>query len=214
MPRLVVWGASGHAKVVADIVRLQGDHEIIGFLDDRDPSAAGRPFCGSSVLGGRERLPALREEGVTHVLFGFGDGAARLRLGVLVRDLGFALATAVHPRAVVAGDVGIGPGSVVAAGAVVGPGAVIGENVIVNTLAGIDHDCVVERGAHVCPGARLGGFVVVKETAWVGLGTTVRDRVTIGRGTVVGAGSLVLRDLPDGVVAYGTPAAIARTVET
>ena len=72
----------------------------------------------------------------------------------------------------------------------------------------------MERGAHVCPGARLGGFVVVKETAWIGLGTTVRDRVTIGRGTVVGAGSLVLRDLPDGVVAYGTPAAIARTVET
>lgn len=212
MPKLVIWGASGHAKVVADIVRMQRDHEIVGFLDDREPTAAGREFFGSRVLGGRDRLAALREEGVSHLIFGFGDGAARLRLTPLVRDLGYALATAIHPRAVVAGDVVVGAGSVIAPGAVVGPATTIGDNVIVNTLAGVDHDCVVGDGAHLCPGSRVGGWVVVQEGAWVGIGATVRDRVKIGKGTVIGAGSVVLQDLPDGVVAYGVPAKIARRI--
>jgi sugar O-acyltransferase (sialic acid O-acetyltransferase NeuD family) len=210
MNRLVVWGASGHAKVVADIVRLRGEHEIVGFLDDQDPSAEGRPFCGARVLGGRERLDELRAQGVSYLMFGFGDGGARLRLTPLVRDMGFVLATLVHPRAVIAGDARVGAGSMVAAGAVIGPSTTIGENVIVNTLAGVDHDCAVGDGAHVGPGANLGGSVVVGERAWVGIGATVRDRAKIGAGTIVGAGAVVIDDLPEGVVAYGVPARVVR----
>ena len=210
MTKLVIWGASGHAKVVADIVRLQRHHEIVGFLDDHDAAAAGREFCGARVLGGRDVLPGLRKQGVSHLLFGFGDGKARLEHTEHVRELGFTLATAVHPRAIVAGDVTVGPGSIVAAGAVVGPGSTLGENVIVNTLAGVDHDCVVRDGAHVCPGARLGGWVDVGEGAWIGIGATVRDRARIGRGTLIGAGAVVLHDVPERVVAYGVPAQIIR----
>lgn len=206
--KLVIWGASGHAKVVADIVRLRGEHEIVGFLDDRDP--AGRPFFGSQVLGGRDRLPSLREQGVSRLLFGFGDGTARLELTPFVLRLGFTLATAIHPSAVVAADVSVGAGGVVAAGAVVGPGTRVGENVIVNTLAGVDHDCVLGDGAHVCPGARLGGWAEAGECAWVGIGATVRDRVKIGRRAVIGAGAVVLHDVPDAVVAYGVPARVIR----
>ena len=209
-PKLVIWGASGHAKVVADIVRLRGEHEIVGFLDDQDPTAAGRPFFGAQVLGGQDRLRPLREQGVTHVIFGFGDGAARLRLAPVVRELGFTLATAVHPRAVVAADAAVGAGSVVAAGAVVGPGSTVGENVIVNTLAGVDHDAILGDGSHVCPGAHMGGWVEVGEGAWVGIGATVRDRVKIGKRAVIGAGAVVLSDVPDGVVAYGVPARVIR----
>lgn len=209
MSKLVVWGASGHAKVVADIVRLRGDHEIVGFLDD-EPTASGREFFGSRVLGGRDRLAALRTEGVSHLVLGFGDGAARLQLAPLVRDLGYALATAIHPRAVVAASATVGAGSVIAAGAVVGPDTTIGENVIVNTLAGVDHDCVIGDGAHLAPGSRAGGWVSVAEGAWIGIGATLRDRVRVGRGSIVGAGSLVLHDLPQGVVAYGVPARVVR----
>ncbi len=206
----MVWGASGHARVVADIVREQGEHEIAGFLEDGAPAGAGREFCGARVLGGREQLSSLRAGGVTHLVFGFGDGEARLRLAPLVLEHGLALATAIHPRAVVARDASIGAGSVIAAGAVVGPGSTIGANAIVNTLAGVDHDCVVGDGAHVCPGARLGGGVTVGERAWVGIGATVRDRVRLGRGAVIGAGAVVLHDVPDGVVAYGVPAKAVR----
>lgn len=207
-PKLVLWGASGHAKVVADIVRLAGEFEIAGFLDDVDPR--GREFCGARVLGGRDRLESLRADGVTHVLFAFGDGAARLRLTPDVRARGFELATAVHPRAVVAADVVIGGGTVIAAGAVVGPGTTLGENVIVNTLAGVDHDCVIGAGAHVAPGARLGGSVRVGDGAWIGIGAVVREKIVIGERAIIGAGAVVVDDVPGGIVAYGVPARAVR----
>lgn len=213
MASLVLWGASGHARVVADIVRLRGEHVIAGFLDDTGASAPGTPFCGATVLGGREQLPALRAQGVTHLLVAIGDGAVRLRLAAVAREHGFALAHAIHPAAVVAADVSVGAGTVIAAGAVVNPASRLGEHVIVNTLAGVDHDCVLGDGAHVAPGARLGGHVDVGALAWIGIGATVRDRVRVGDGTVVGAGAVVVSDLPGRVVAYGVPARIVREAD-
>lgn len=210
-PKLALWGAAGHAKVVADIVLLDGRFEIVGFLDDVDPAARGREFCGARILGGREQLESLRAAGVTHVIFAFGDGAARLKLAPIVRERGFELATAIHPRATVASDVRVGAGTVIAAGAVINPATTLGENVIVNTLAGVDHDCVIGDGAHIAPGARLAGDVRVGEAAWIGIGAVVREKLSIGARTVIGAGAVVLEDVPADVVAYGVPARAART---
>jgi UDP-N-acetylbacillosamine N-acetyltransferase len=198
--------------VVADIIRLQGDYEIVGFIDDVNPERAGSKFGGADVLGGREKLEYLRRESVGHLIFGFGDCEARLRLARLAREKGFRLATAIHPSAVVAADVVIGAGTVVAAGAVINPGATIGENAIVNTCASVDHDCRVEEGAHVCPGVRLAGNVVVGRAAWVGIGATVVNRTRIGSGAIIGAGAVVVDDMPDGVVARGVPARVIKTV--
>ena len=209
---IAIWGASGHARVVADILRLCGEFEIVGFIDDRQPERRGEEFLGLPILGGRESLGPLAARGVRHLVLAFGDGGARLRLTREVRAAGFALARAIHPRAVVASDVTVGEGTVIAAGAVVNPGARIGENVIVNTCASVDHDCDVGDGAHVCPGARLAGTVVVGRAAWVGLGAVVIEGVTIGDGTYVGAGSVVVGDLPPGVLAYGVPARVVRSL--
>ena len=210
--KLVIWGTSGHASVVADILRLQGNYEIVGFIDDVNPERAGSKFGGADVLGGREKLDYLRREGMRHLIFGFGDCEGRLRLARLAREKGFRLATAIHPSAVVAADVVIGAGTVVAAGAVINPGATIGENVIVNTCASVDHDCRVEDGAHVCPGVRLAGNVVVGRAAWVGIGATVVDRARIGAAAIIGAGAVVVDDIPDGVVARGVPARVIKKV--
>ena len=198
--------------MVADIVRLQGEFSIIGFLDDVNPVRHNTSFCGARVLGGREQLDLLRLAGVEYLIFGFGDCDARLALSELVRSKGFHLATAIHPKAVVASDVVLGAGTVIAGGAVVSPGSCIGENVIVNTCASVGHECIVEDGAHIAAGAHLGGRVKVGRGAWIGIGAAVRDRVTIGARSVIGAGAVVIHDIPDGVVAYGVPAEVARSV--
>ncbi len=212
-PLVVIHGASGHARVVADILRVRGEHAIAGFLDDVSPERWGTPFAGGTVLGGAEKkLPELRAAGVRLLIVALGDCAARLRLAAQARALGFELATAVHPSAVVAADVKIGAGTVVAAGAVLNPNARLGDCVIVNTSASVDHDTVLEDGVHVSPGARLGGTVTVGRGTWIGIGATVIDHIRIGAGSVVGAGAVVVHDLPDGVVAYGVPAKIARKV--
>lgn len=199
--------------MVADIIRLQGDYEIVGFIDDVNPERSGSTFGWADVLGGREKLEYLRREGVGHLIFGFGDCEGRLRLARLARERGFRLATAIHPSAVVAADVVIQPGSVVAAGAVINPGATVEENAIVNTCASVDHDCRVEEGAHIGPGVRLAGNVVVGRAAWVGIGATVVDRARIGSGAIIGAGAVVVDDIPDGVVARGVPARVIRKVD-
>jgi acetyltransferase EpsM len=81
---------------------------------------------------------------------------------------------------------------------------------MINTCASVDHECVIEDGAHICPGVHLGGKVTIGRAAWVGIGSTVSDRVHIGEYSVVGAGSLVLDDIPPKVVAYGVPASVKR----
>lgn len=212
--KLLIWGASGHASVVADIVRCQGGYEIVGFLDDANPERDGERFCDAPILGDRGRLDGLLHGGVRYLILGFGNCEARLRLSEFATEKGFSLATAIHPEATVASSVEIGYGSVIVAGAVVNPGSRVGDNVIINTSASVDHDCTIEDGAHICPGACLAGDVHVERGAWVGAGATVVERVRIGAGTTVGAGSVVVEDLPSGIVAYGVPAKTVRRAES
>lgn len=209
----MIWGASGHALVVADIVRLRGECRIVGFLDGVNPDRAGAEFCGATILGGEESLESLSQSGVRETILAFGNCEARLRCSEIARDHGFSLYTAVHPQAVVASDVELGAGTVVVAGAVINPACVIGGNVIINTCASVDHECIIEDGVHICPGAHLAGRVTVERGAWIGVGATVSDRVHIGAGSLIGAGSVVIRDVPPGVVVYGVPARVIRSNE-
>jgi acetyltransferase EpsM len=210
-PHLVIWGASGHALVVADIIRRVGEYNILGFIDDTCPQRAGTPFCGSVVLGGREQLALAARQGTRFAILAIGDCEARLRLAEVVRGCGLRLACAIHPAATLASDVRVGEGVVVAAGAVVCPAVKIGDNVIINTSASVDHESVVEDGAHVGPGVRLAGRVSVGRSAFIGAGAVVTPGVRIGAGAQVGAGALVLRDVPADVVAYGAPARVIRS---
>lgn len=211
--KLVVWGASGHALVVADVLRAAGGWEIVGFLEDVRTERYGTEFAGSRVLGGREVLAELRAGGVEYMIVGVGDSNARMHLARLSRAQGFRLATAVHPRATLAPDVVIGEGTVVAAGSVINPATRIGENVIINTSASVDHECSVEEGVHIGPGARIGGRVTIGSQAWVGIGATVRDRIRIGARSVIGAGAVVVGDIPPDVVAFGVPARVVRSLK-
>jgi sugar O-acyltransferase (sialic acid O-acetyltransferase NeuD family) len=212
--RIVIWGASGHAMVIADIVRLSAAYDIVGFLDDVEPGRQNTKFQGLPILGGREQLDKLRDSGVEFLIVGIGDCEARLRLAEVAREKEFSLGTAIHPRAIIAADVEIGPGTMVAAGAVINPGSRIGSNVIINTSASVDHECLIGDGAHVGPGVNLGGNVRVGSGSWIGIGATVRDGIVIGARSIVGAGALVLRDVPEETVAFGVPAEVKRKIAT
>lgn len=204
----MIWGAGGHAAVVAGIVEAEGRLELLGFVDDTGMTTGSVGDPARPVMRSVEELQARSGGATPSVIVAIGDCRARELIARRVTEAGLMLATAIHPRATVARGVAIGAGTVVVAGAVVNPRAAIGANVIVNTSASVDHDCVIGDAVHLGPGTRLGGRVVVEQRAWIGIGATVRDRIRIGAGAIIGAGAVVVKDVPAGVVAYGVPARV------
>ena len=141
---------------------------------------------------------------------GIGDNATRARVYDQLRTLGERFAALVHPQAMLAQHLAIGPGTVVFAGAIINTGSVVGPNVVINTGATVDHHANIGAHVHVAPGVHLGGTVTLGEGVFLGIGSSVIPNRMIGPWTVVGAGATVLSDLPAGVTAVGTPARIMK----
>lgn len=210
-PQVVIWGSSGQARVIAEIVELEARFQIAGFLDDVHPERSGQDFSGYPILGGQEQLPVLLSQGVNFVLFGFGNNQVRLRLGLLAEQYGFELASAVHPTAVISRSADAGPGLLVQAGAIIESASQIGRLATVSTGTIISHDCRIGDGVRLSARSMIGGGSEIGTLAWIGVGATISDHISIGEGSLIGAGSVVVNDIPAGVVAYGVPARVIRT---
>jgi sugar O-acyltransferase (sialic acid O-acetyltransferase NeuD family) len=196
---VVVIGAGGHAKVVISTLRANG-HSIGAVFDD-DASLWGSELLDVPVRG---PVAIADQAGFELGIIAVGDNASRKRIA---RNLNLVhWLTLVHPAAWVDPGAKLGAGTVVLAGAVVQPGSVVGEHVIVNTSASVDHDCVVHDFAHLAPGVHLGGDVQIDEGTLMGIGSQAIPDTKVGPWTMVGAGAVVVRNLPGEVVAYGVPA--------
>ncbi|MBI4874088.1 MAG: acetyltransferase [Acidobacteria bacterium] len=209
--RVVVIGASGHARVVIDILRCQNRHEVVGLLDSFKPLETR--CAGCAVLGTVQDLEGLvRHSRVDAGVVAIGDNWTRGRIVAELRAAvpEFPFVNAIHPSAQIARDAVLGPGTVVMAGAVVNPGCRVGEFCIVNTRASLDHDCEMDDYSSLGPGAVTGGCVQIGAYSAVAIGCVVVEEIRIGKHTVVGAGATVLGDLPEHVLAYGTPARTVR----
>lgn len=207
MTDILIVGAGGHARVVADLVRLSGTYRICGFLDDNAPERRGSAYEASTILGGIEALPELRGQ-VAHAVIAIGDNDARLGVAEQLAAHGYSLATLIHPTATVAASAVIGPGTVIMAGAIINAATVIGGNVIINTAATVDHDCRIADGAHIGPGTHLGGHITVGRAALLGVGCAVKPGISIGAGAVVGVGAAVVSDVEPRRTVAGVPARV------
>lgn len=199
MSSLLIFGAGGHGRVVADAAIAAGQWLRV-LASDRDPAR-----CTGELLAGVPLLPAYAATaaaGAIHVAI--GNGASRAReIAALPAGL---LATVVHPLASVSRHASLGPGCFVAAQAVVGPKAVLGVSVIVNHGAVVDHDVGVGDFSHIAPLAALGGGAQLGRRVLVGSGASVLPGVRIGDDVVIGAGAVVSRDLPVAGTYAGVPA--------
>lgn len=199
---VLILGAGGHGKVVADTLLCQGA-QVSGFLDDV-PAKWGTTILGIPVLGG---VNTCWEHCPGGLLLGIGSNAIRKQIATTLGPRADRLwCNAIHPRAVVSASVRIAVGVVIVAGAVVNVDASLGSHVIINTCASVDHDCVVGDYVHIAPGAHLAGGVTVGEGAFIGAGAVVVPGCTIGKWANIGAGAVVVRDIPDNVIAKGVPA--------
>lgn len=207
MNSLLIFGAGGHGKVVAETARAIGSWNEIMFVDDAHPQSI---FVDGYRVVGDFSSAWSAESKHREVIVAIGDNRKRYDLTIQLQQSGFSLVTLIHPAAVVAQSAQIGSGTVIFAQAVVQAAARIGRAVIVNTAATVDHDGVIGDGVHLSPGVNLGGKVMVGDYSWLGVGATVINGLTVGRGVMVGAGACVIDNLPDGVTAVGVPACPVR----
>ncbi len=204
---VILIGAGGHAGVVADALAAQGVRIAAVCAE----LGVGASFAGQ-VVQGLDALPGLRAAGHVQAHVAIGQPGARARLGALLTESGFRLATVVHPFACVSPSATLDDGAFIAAGGIVGPRARIGARAIVNHRCSLDHDTEVGEDAHLAPGVLTGGYARIGARSWVGLGVVLRDRAEIGADSFVGAGSLVLKSVPPAVLAYGQPARVVRNL--
>jgi sugar O-acyltransferase (sialic acid O-acetyltransferase NeuD family) len=205
--RVAVVGGSDQGRQTIDVLRAAGDHVVVAVVD---PALATGTTVAELPVVGMDELDRLGVEGFVAAV---GDNATRAGVVARVRaerpDL--ELVSAIHPAAVVAADAIVGRGATLMAGVVVSNGCVLGEGVLMGTRSSVDHDCTLGDYSSLAPGATTGGTVSIGAHTAIGLGADVIHAVSIGDHTVIGAGALVLRDVPDHVVAYGVPAAVVRT---
>lgn len=193
MQRLVIIGASGHGKVIADIAVRNGYREIV-FLDD---NKSVKECAGFPVIGKTEKASEIDGDKVVAI----GNAVIREKIQSSLPTV-----TLIHPNAVVGRNVKIGEGTVVMAGAVINSGAQIGKGCIVNTCSSIDHDCQIADFVHISVGAHVAGTCNIGERTWIGAGATVSNNITICGDCMIGAGAVVVKNITKAGTYIGVPA--------
>lgn len=197
MSEAFIFGAGGHAVVIADILRSLS-RSVAGFISD-DPQRNHRSI--DRCVGPDEMSDSVRAN--SSFIVGIGANLVRERIADEYR--GVEWLTAIHPSCIASESVKIGEGSVLFHNSVVQAYAKIGRHCIVNTSASVDHDCVIGDFVHIAPNSTLCGAVTVGDLSFIGAGSTILPGITIGSNCVIGAGAVVTKDVADGSVVAGVP---------
>ena len=196
---VVIIGASGHGKVIADIIVNSGDR-VLGFLDDAN-DIQGNKIIGFPVLGKIADYDNYRD---CEFVIAIGNPYIREKISI---ELPVKWYTAIHPTAVISSlDVEIGEGTVIMANAVVNPSARIGKHCIINTGAIVEHDNILEDYVHISPNATLAGVVTIGKSTHIGAGSCTKQVINIASDCIIGAGSVIVKDITENGTYVGVPA--------
>ncbi len=198
---IFLYGAGGHAKVVIDIIEKENKYKIVFIVDD-GPQRKGDHLLGYPIVGGRKELLDIRHR-PSKAIVAIGDNQARKKVVEFLEQQDIEFVNTIHPTAIIAKNVFIGPGSVVMAMVAINPCTRIGNHVIVNTAASVDHDCIIEDFVHLAPGTTICGTVTVGNGTLIGAGSTIIPNVTIGKKVLVGAGTTIYKDIANDIKVIG-----------
>lgn len=208
MKSYLIYGASGHAKVIVDIIK-KCNCKITAFLDD-DRNKWNDSFLGYKILGDESILNDKLEKKDYEIIVAIGDNYNRKNVVDKLKKMNLSFGILIHPSAQIADNVKLGEGTVVMANSVINSDTIIGNHCIINTSSSIDHDNIISDFVHISPGAHLGGGVNVDELTWIGIGASVINNINIGKNIIIGAGAVVIKDIKSNEVVAGNPAKFLR----
>lgn len=195
--KIVIIGASGHGKVVADIAKLNGYDEIL-FLDDDESKTS----CGKyQVVGTSKGITKYRDY---DFIIAIGNNKIREKISDTLEKENIKQTILIHPSADIDETATIKEGTVVMANAVINASVKIGRSCIINTASSIDHDCIINDFVHVSPGVHVAG--TIGRNTWLGIGSTVINNLEICANCIIGAGSTVIKDIKEEGTYVGSPA--------
>ncbi|WDC84201.1 acetyltransferase [Caloramator sp. mosi_1] len=198
---LIIIGASGHGKVVADIASKMGNWNDILFLDDNEST---KECLGFRVVG--KISEAYKYKEVADFFIAIGKNEVREKIQENLIYEGFNIVSLIHPNAVIGTDVKIGVGTVVMAGAVINSSTKIGKGCIINTNSSVDHDNIIGDYVHISPGANLAGTVTIGKGSWIGIGSSIINNINVISSCKIGAGAVVVNDISEPGTYVGVPA--------
>ncbi len=208
---VILFGAGLHAHYCIDIIEQNQNYNIVGIIDSILP--LGMKIFDYEVIGRQEDLIELSEKyNFDSGLISIGENSSRKIVYDYIMNIfpKFNFINAIHPSTIIGKNVSLGKGIVTMAGCIINTSSIIGDFCFFATGAQIEHHCVIGSFVSISAGSVLGGKVKIGNYSALTLNVTVLDRITIGENTVVGAGAVVLKDLPNNVLAYGNPAKVIR----
>ncbi len=209
----IIIGAGTYGEVYLSYLRESGIN-VVGFIDD-NIATHHTQIHGIPVLGGREILrSAAKTHNVEAVYCPIGNNRVRVELLTLARELGYQTPNYIHPSAIVSADAKLGQGVYILPGSIVMPYTTIGDYTMVSMGVKIAHHSQLERGVFLSTGCNFGASIIAKEYAYCGISSTIMTGVKqIGCDSLIGAGAVVIRDVPDRAVVAGVPAKILKYKE-
>ncbi|PPR43282.1 MAG: putative acetyltransferase EpsM [Alphaproteobacteria bacterium MarineAlpha5_Bin11] len=204
--KILIFGASGQAKVTFDIIKRNNIYDVAGFVAKGNKL---KTLLGYPVYNSEEQIKKLN---INDGIVAIGDNNIRYELIKKIYKIkkNFNFINAIHPSAIISDNVNIGIGIQIMAGVIINSSSSIGDHCIINTNSNIDHDCKIANFSSINPGVSIGGNVTIGDFTLIGIGSSVIHKIVIGKNSVIGAHSNVVKNIPSKVVAYGNPCAIIR----
>ncbi|MEK3766897.1 acetyltransferase [Solibacillus sp. FSL K6-4121] len=199
--KLLIIGASGHGKVVADIALKMGKWKVVSFLDDDTNLISSMDL---DVIGITNDIFTYKDE--YEIFVGIGNNDTRQRIHEMLETVGASIPTLIHPNTIIGSEVEIGTGTAIMAGVIINCCTKIGKGCIINTGSTVDHDNIIEDYVHISPGANLAGSVKVGHGSWLGIGSVISNNISITKSCKIGAGAVVVKDLIEQGIYTGVPA--------
>ena len=205
---MVIVGSGGHGREVLDVIRTQNSgHETLkfaGFVSDEKPDPKVLLRLEADWLGTVKDF--LENSTPMGFALGVGNPLIRMQLANQFESAGHEPVTLIHPSATFGADVALGKGVFIASHVSVTTNVRIGDYSHININATVSHDSRISRFVTLSPSSSVAGSVTLNERVFLGVNCAILQGLTIGEGSVVGAGAVVLSDVGANITVAGVPA--------
>ncbi len=206
--KAIIVGAGTYGQVYAEY--LKDEYQIIGFIDD-DRRLLDTEINNIKVLGNFEYLLNQIDKNI-NVFVPIGNNHVRANLLKKLMEKGFNTPNFIHKNTRIHSSVNIGKCVYILHGTNIMPHTTIGDYVLISMGVNIAHHTIIDEGCFFSQGSNIGASIHFKNYVFCGISSTVMTGVkTVGQKSLIGAGAVIIRDVPAGATVVGNPGRIIKT---